>query len=189
MEITIAEVRLKGLSPYSPSRFYEMTKLEGETADNYEKRTWRERAHVNEKGFIILPVMGFKNGLDDAASRLSMKIPGMRNRTYKQYFESGTMVVDEIPIEPHLKKEDPEGEWLMVPPDGIRGSGKRVKKCFIRIANWAATVRFHILDPTITETVFAAHMEVFGSFIGIGRFRPARRGFYGRFAVQKIKWG
>jgi hypothetical protein len=188
MNISIAEVQIKGLSPYSPSKFHDTPKLEGETSDNYEKRTWRERVHADAKGNLTLPPMAFKNGLGEATQFFPMKIPGQRNATYTKHFEAGVMVVDEIPLTPPVKKSEVEGEWLLVPADGRRGGTTRVKKCFAVVRNWEATVRFHVLDPTITESVFATYMDHFGAFIGVGRFRPRRNGFYGRFEVKKIKW-
>ena len=89
---------------------------------------------------------------------------------------------------PAIKAADVKGEWLFVPSDGVRGSGKRVDKCFPVIHEWGGNVTFHVLDETITEDVFLNHLKQAGAFIGIGRFRPRNNGFYGRFAVQSVTW-
>ena len=86
------------------------------------------------------------------------------------------------------RKDAVAGEWLFVPASGRRGDGKRVLKCFPLIPEWHGRVTFHILDDTITEKVFARHLEQAGKFIGIGRFRPRNNGYYGRFAVEKLEW-
>lgn len=75
-----------------------------------------------------------------------------------------------------------------MPSDGVAGGGKRVDKCFPVIPQWQGTVTFYVLDETITEDVFRYHLEQAGSFVGIGRFRPRRGGFYGRFRVTDLKW-
>ena len=87
-----------------------------------------------------------------------------------------------------IKVDEVPGEWLFVPSDGVRGGSKRVDKCFPLIASWRGNVTFYILDPIITEEFFWPHLADAGSFIGIGRFRPSRNGFYGRFRIIGKKW-
>jgi hypothetical protein len=184
-----AIVTLESVSNYSQSRHYDeetVPKLKQELFNDYEKRTWRHRMHVNEGGYVFIPPMALKNCLSEAAKYKSEKIAGKGNTTYTKKFESGILVVD--PLVLPIKAEDVPGEWLFLPPDGIRGSGKRVNKCFPLIAHWAGEVTFYILDEIITEEIFVAHLKDAGSFIGVGRFRPSRNGFYGRFTVKKVIW-
>ena len=47
---------------------------------------------------------------------------------------------------------------------------------------------FYVLDDIITESVFAQVLRSAGLLVGLGRFRPENRGFYGRFQVDSIKW-
>jgi len=73
--------------------------------------------------------------------------------------------------------------------DGVRGSGKRVKRTFPIVAEWKGVVEYHVIDATITESVFRQHIECAGMFIGLGRFRPRQAGgTNGRFRVTKIEW-
>jgi hypothetical protein len=67
-------------------------------------------------------------------------------------------------------------------------SGKRVWRNFPRFDNWKADVNFYILADEITEDVFDEALRQSGAFVGIGRFRPEKGGFYGRFEVADIKW-
>jgi hypothetical protein len=96
------------------------------------------------------------------------------------------MVLDGLKLP--VKKDEVPGEWLFVPSDGKRGSGKRVDRCFPVVHEWKGDVQFHILDDVITPDVFEQHLKDAGNFIGIGRFRPRNNGYYGRFKVNKIKW-
>jgi len=177
---------LKSVSPYSQSRHHETPKLDRETADAYEKRTWQERVHADENGEVYIPPMAFKNCLSEAAKFLGKQIPGKGKSTYTKHFEAGILVMDTMKL--GIKKEDIPGEWLFVPADGIRGSGKRVMKCFTVIREWKGQMTFYILDETITKEVFEEHLKEAGNFIGIGRFRPRNNGFYGRFAIEKLEW-
>ena len=180
---------LESVSNYSQSRHYdedEVPKLKQEIPKDYETRTWRSRMHVNPDGFIFIPPMAYKNCLSEAAKYKSEKIPGKRNATYTKHFESGILVLEALVLP--IKAAEVPGEWLFVPSDGIRGSGKRVNKCFPLIAHWTGDVTFFILDEIITEEVFWPTLTDAGNFIGIGRFRPSKNGFYGRFRITKRKW-
>lgn len=122
----------------------------------------------------------------ECAKFLSAQIPGKGKATYTKHFEAGVLVMDGLVLPD--KRDDVKGEWLFVPSDGRPGGGSRVAKCFGVIPSWKGEVTFHVLDETITEPVFRHHLEEAGRFIGIGRFRPRNRGFYGRFKVVKLKW-
>lgn len=181
-----ATVHLKSISPYSQSRHYDVPKLDKENAKDFERRTWKNRLHVNEAGNVVIPPMAFKNCIAESAKYLSMQIPGKGKATYTKHVEAGILVLE--PMDLGIKQDDVPGEWFFVPSDGIRGSGKRVDKCFPVITKWSGKVDFVILDETITEEVFTHILSEGGKFIGIGRFRPRNNGFYGRFSVDKVDW-
>ncbi len=180
----IAKATLKSASPYSQSRFHNTEKLDKENHEDYEKRTWSNRLHVNKDGFVFMPPMSFKNCIAECAKYLSIQIPGKGKATYTKHFEAGVLVTESLDL--HFKKEDVEGEWLHVPSDGRRGGTKRVEKCFPYIPEWEGDVSFYIFDETITEDVFTTHLKQAGMFIGVGRFRPRNNGFYGRFTVEDV---
>lgn len=184
-----ATAHLSSVSPYSQSRHVnkdEFPKLDKESANDYEKRSWRERLHVNKDGNVYIPPMAFKNCIGEAAKYLSIQIPGKGKATYTKHIEAGVLVVD--PLVLPIKKEEAEGEWLFLPSDGVRGSGKRVDKCYPVIQKWAGSVQFLIFDDTVTQDVFEHILSEAGKFIGIGRFRPRNNGFYGRFNVDRVDW-
>lgn len=181
-----ASVQISSASPYSQSKFIQADKLPKELHDDYEKRTWRERLHVDSSGVVYIPPMSFKNCLSEAAKYLSMQIPGKGKATFTKHVEAGVLVTD--PLSLGVKASDVPGEWFHVPSDGQRGGSKRVLKCFPVISEWSGTVIFHILDETITQDVFTHILTEAGKFIGIGRFRPRNNGFYGRFNVDSVVW-
>lgn len=182
----LATVTLKAISPYSASRSHEVPKLEKEGHDEYDKRTWRDKAHVDDADQVYIPAMAFKQAIDAASKYLSLKIPGKRNATYTKHFTAGCLVVDPVPL--GIKKDALAMDRIYANADGIRGSGKRVWRQFPRVDSWKADVQFHLYDDEITKEVFEKVVTEAGRFIGIGRFRPEKGGFYGRFAVEKVKW-
>ena len=181
-----AKVKFTGVSPYSQGRFHATEKLEKENHADYEKRTWREKMHVNEDGYVFIPPMAFKNCIAECAKYISMQIPGKGKSTYTKHFEAGVLVTDPVILD--VKKDDVVDEWLHVPSDGRRGGTTRVLKCFPLIKKWSGEVSFFIFDDTVTEDAFTYHMKQAGQFIGVGRFRPRNNGYYGRFKIDSIKF-
>jgi hypothetical protein len=165
-----AIVTIRGLSPYSQSKAHEEPKLPKELPDAYEQRTWRCRMHT----------------IKDAAKYLSIQVPGKGKTTYTKHFDAGVMVPDGIVL-PVLAK-DADFDRLFVPSDGRPGGGRRVWKWFPRIDEWGGSFTCFVFDDIITEGVFKQVLGAAGQIIGLGRFRPRNRGFYGRFAVDRIVW-
>lgn len=183
-----ALVRIKGVGPYSQSRFHNTPKLnDKEQPDDYERRTWREKMHVDEQGFVKIPALAFKNCLSEAAKFLSVKISGRGKSTYTKHFEAGVLVIDDSPLA--IKKDEVAENWMFVPSDGRRGSGSRVMRCypFIR-PGWETTVEFYVFDDMITKDVFLYHLKQAGQLIGIGTFRVRNNGTFGRFQVLDLDW-
>lgn len=183
-----ATVTFTGVSTLSQGKHYskdEVPEKESETHAAYERRTWRHRMHVKE-GFVYLPPMGFQRCLLASAQRLGLKVPGKGQQKYTKSFEAGVMVTEPVVLD--VRAEDVPPEALFVPSDGVRGSGKRVTKLFPQIEKWGGTVKFFILDALITEDVFRRVLENAGALVGLGRFRPERGGYYGRFEVTDLKW-
>jgi len=178
---------LKSTSPLSFGRYYaqEVAKKDKESAADFEERTWRNRLHVTDDGFVLVPPLAFKNMLDASAKYLGMQIPGRGKATYRQRFASGVLVLR--PLVLPVKEAEVKGEWRHVPADGTPGGSKRVMKCFPVIPRWEGEVEIHVLDDTITQEVLEEHLVQAGQFIGLGSFRPENRGIYGRFKLVNLK--
>jgi hypothetical protein len=187
MHIAIAS--LKSLSPYSQSK--NIDKLEHpekpkESKDAYEERIWRAKAHVTDDGYIEIPPTAFANALMGAARRLQLQIPGKGKTQYTKYFEAGVQVME--PLKLPIKIDEVPRDRLFLNADGRVGGGTRVYRSFPRIQSWAGDVTFYILDDIIPEEIFTKVLRSAGMLVGIGRFRPENRGFYGRFTVTSIRW-
>ena len=182
-----AVCHLISTSPYSQSKAFEIDRLEGETLDAKESRTWREKCHSLPDGRVFIPPMAFTLALQYAAKRMGLKIPGGGNKTYSKTFQGGVLCIDPIVL-PNLKSEV-ACERVHVNADGVRGSGKRVFKNFPLIAEWKGQLVVQILSDEIPENVFETTLDYAGKFAGIGRFRPENGGYLGRFQATKVVWG
>ena len=182
-----AIVQLKSVSPYSPSRYHNIEKLEKESPDDYERRTWMHKAHYDKKTKqLFIPNMCFANSIKDAAQYSSIKVKGKGQATWTKHFDAGVMVVDSLPLP--ITVDEVEGEWLYLNSDGKRNSGSRVMRRFPLIREWEGEVSYIILDDTIDQEIFTDVLTTAGQLIGIGRFRPRNRGYYGRYQIQNLRW-
>jgi hypothetical protein len=193
MVMKIVTAKLRGIAPYSQSKHYVVDKLPGESHDDYYRRTWRNHLHVSKEGEVLIPPGSFKNCLSEAAQFMSIPVPGKGKATYTKNFEAGVLVVKPVMLGIHI--DDVICENLFLPSDGKRGGSKRVDKYYPLLVEWEPTVEFIIVDQTVlqttvadkTKTIFEHVLEGAGQFIGIGRFRPRKNGWYGRFNVVDFK--
>jgi len=187
-----ATVTLSSASPYSQSRRYdaEVPKLDKESSAAYDERCWREHQHYDKKtGEVFIPPMALKNALTGSAKYRGEKVQGKGAKTWTSYFTAGLLVTDPVMLGIH--KDKTESEAVYCDPLGKKGGsgGSQVLRRFPVIQEWSAKATFIILDETITKDVFTKVLIEAGQFVGLGRFRPANNGLYGRFHVgDDMKW-
>ena len=179
-------VTFESTAPYSQSRMHDTPKLPKELADAYEQRTWREKCNVNEAGEIVVPAMAFKQALDTVARRLGETIPGKGKATFTKHFVGGVLCAADLNT--GVNKDDVPAVTINANSDGVRGSGKRVKRTFPQITKWSGQTQFMIVDDTVTKDLFERYITEAGKFIGVGRFRPENGGMNGRFKPTKFEW-
>lgn len=187
MSTVIASCHLKSLSPYSQSRPHDTPKKEKELDDDYERRTWPDHLHVNKAtGQVFIPPGAFSQSILEAAKFLSLPVPGKGKATFTKNFEASVRVQE--PLVLPLKAADVQPDRLFLHANGQPGGGRRVWRYYPRIDAWEGVVRYYVLDPIITQDVFEKVLLASGSLIGIGRFRPRNRGYYGRFEILEVSW-
>ncbi len=180
------DVYFEGLAPYSASRAHQEAKPVGESDNAYEERTWRLKCHT-ENGKVYIPPMAFKMAVDRASKISGKQIPGKGKATYTKFFESGVIVTEPVFV---ADEKDIQCERIHANSDGVRGSGKRVWRKFPRLDKWGGVVRFTIIAPELIQApeVFEEAVKSAGVMVGVGRFRPERGGYFGRFDCTKFVW-
>lgn len=186
----IVAIQIEGVTPYSQSKMIDsevFPKKEKEGADEYDKRLWREKSTHNSSGEVCIPAMSLKMATDEAVKRLNLQIPGRGKSTYSKFFVAGQICEADVPL--GIQKDDLEYIDIWANADGVRGSGKRVRRRFPYIQEWSGVARFAILDDVIPNNVFEKAFVEAGRLVGIGRFRPEKGGYLGRFKVGGFQWG
>lgn len=189
----VCTATIKGISPYSPSLKHDTPKLPKEADDAYEERTWRNKCHVNDEGYVIIPPMNFKFALDDAAKWEGERIKGKGAKQWTARFVAGILIMEPLtlPVKASELGTGKYASWVFSYPmnvKGIRGPGARVMRTFPMIREWRGDVLINVLDDMIEEKTLEKYLNVAGKFIGIGRFAPRRGGYNGRFLVEKVAW-
>ena len=185
ISIIIAHCVIEGMSPYTQSRKYEDPKLEGESAEDYDRRCWRKHHYV-KNGTVHIPSMAIHFALTNAARYSKQQIPGQGKATWTQKFAAGIALLEDIDLGFDPEKTDYIDIYANA--DGIRGSGKRVMRRFPTMPHWHAEFDVHVLDPIITEDVFTEMLEIAGLYVGIGQYRPANGGNNGRWKILSVDW-
>jgi hypothetical protein len=182
-----AQIKLTGMSEIAFGRNHGTDKLEKESNDAYELRTWKEKCHFNDKGNVIITAFAIKNMLSESAKFLGIQIPGKGKSTYTKHFEAGIIILEPIVLNAS-RDEGIVPIKLFVPSDGIRGSSKRVFKYFPTVPNWEGLATITIIDETITKDVLVKHVQQAGQFIGLGSLRPRNNGVLGRFHAEVVSF-
>jgi len=184
-----AVVKFTGVTPYSASKMIdseEHPRLEKESVGDWDMRLWRRKATTNSDGVICIPAMGLKMAVDEAVKRLNLQIPGRGKSTYSKFFVAGQICDEDVPIGIHI--DDVQSITIWANADGVRGSGKRVKRKFPYVQRWSGSARFSILDDVIPNQIFEKAVIEAGRLVGVGRARPEKGGMLGRFKVDGVTW-
>lgn len=180
-----AIVTIKGNAPLSQSRKHESEKLDGESHEAYDIRTWREKCNYDHKGIVFVPAMAFKQAMDIAAKRLSIPDPDNKRATMTKYFVSDVLCEGNLSIGVH--KDEMPCVRIQANSDGVRGSGKRVPRTLPQIPEWKGQTTFLVIEEKVNPEMFEKVLSMAGRSVGVGQFRPEKGGLNGRFEVEGVK--
>jgi len=189
MNTSIARVTITGITPLSQSRGHDDPKLDGERPDDYDQRTWRSKLNTAERdgvSTVVIPAHGLHQAIAAAAKYSKRQIPGQGKATWTAKFTAGITLMEDPPL--GINPAAVDSVTISANADGVRGSGKRVRRKFPVMAKWSTSFDVIILDPIITQEIFSEMLTMAGMFIGIGRFRPEKGGTNGRFRIDNIAW-
>jgi hypothetical protein len=180
-----AIVSIKGTAPLSQSRMHRTPKLDGETFDELDRRTWREKCNYDQDGIVFVPAMAFKQAIDIAAKRLAIPDPDNKRAALTKFFVSDVICESNLSIGVH--KDKMPSVTINANSDGKRGSGSRVPRTLPQVQEWAGKTSFLVMEEKIKLADFERVLRAAGQSIGVGQFRPEKGGLNGRFEIESIK--
>ena len=193
MAIAEYEYRITGTDCLGFGGPFRTTKEDGESSDAYDLRCWPERAsYTDDPGNPIhLPALAVKKAMESYAAYSGEKIRGQGSKTWTQKFQRGVMELGLAYLwrgTERLNLQTLEPKKLFVPADGKPGGTKRVYRRFPYLkAGWSAEGRLAVVEPCITEERLLDFLNNAGIYVGVGFWRPERRGLWGRFIVDRLE--
>lgn len=180
----VAEVTIQGIGKLLQSRYHNEPKEGRESNEEYEKRTWKSRAHT-QGDEVCIPARAIKEALMAGAARADIKTKG--NATITKHFKSGVLIEGGLLPLGVNKREIIETPYLC-PTKGQKGDAKKVEKRFPAMLNWSVTFELHIIDNIITKEILLEVLKITGLFNGLGSYRVQNGGENGRFRVIEMLW-
>lgn len=181
-----AIVTIRGAAPLAQSKQHDAEWLDGESNDDYDKRTWREKCNVDGDGIVYIPAMALKQAMDTAAKRLAIPDPDNKRANLTKFFVSDCICENNLSIGVH--KDAMPSVRISANVDGVRGSGKRVPRTLPQIQEWGGSTSFLIMEEKIKPEIFEKVLRQVGQSIGVGQFRAEKGGLNGRFEITSIKF-
>lgn len=189
------KIEIKGISPVMFDKMYEDVRPAGSTGpkgnkDLSPREEAEPRLHLNDKGQICAPSEWIMNSMINAGRHIKLGKRQLSTTRDSQIPGFVTMLSGVyIPmLNPNTKKilTNKHCDWEV---DGrsIVTNGGRQMKYRPRVDEW--TIGFEIeYDPSeLSEAVIRELVDRSGRNVGIGSFRPQKRGPYGKFNVTSWK--
>lgn len=174
------EVSIEGISPLLMNRFRDV-QIEG-TA---KKRTGaltemdiKDKLYLDGKGKPYFPA-SYARGSAVTASK-QFKISGGGKRTYSNLVGSSINVLPEaIPL---------DGEYVPYRIAAVNPMTKgRMMVTRPRFDKWSATFKIELTDDSLPVSVLNEILEHAGRYVGIGDWRPEKKGMFGKFMLTSFK--
>jgi hypothetical protein len=180
----IYHATLESVTPYSQGRHHDTPKLEREGPEAYDKRTYLQRLHTS-MGEIYIPPMAFKLCLEETAQYLGMQVAGRGKATYTKHFRQGILINE--PVMLGLKPADTRLERIFTSLEPNKIKGPRGWRHFPVIDRWGGVLQITVVDEIITASILQQHLRLAGQITGIGIWRPANKGMWGKFKLLKLE--
>jgi len=174
------EVEIKGISPYLMHRFKEEGSDSG-SQTKIGKKDYKaeveEALYCSPEGEIYVPATQIKGTLIESGKQL--RVVGKGKSTYSKLF--GAFVLIEPDAIPMLnQKWEIDSRAVVIQKSRIM----RYRPVF---KEWGLKFNLMVMDDGIGLEVIKEGLNIAGNYIGIGDFRPAKKGSFGRFMVTSFK--
>ena len=173
-------VEIKGISPLLVNRFRDKTiegkskKRTGATIDEeIENKLWIHNKEISIPGVYI------RNSLIEAGKQF--KIVGKGKATYSKLIGA---TVEVNPEKITLKPQKYEVFSIAAVNPSTKG---RVMTHRPRFNEWNLNFEIVLNDDGIPTEVINEELEYAGRYVGIGDWRPAKKGMFGKFMITSFK--
>ena len=172
-------VAIKGVSPLLMNRFLPAELLETKVKHgNTKDVNVEDKLYVTEDGKPYVPSTYIRNSLIEAGK--SIQIKGRGKSTYSKLLGSSLIVQPDAILINSTSGWEPFTTTVVNPT--TKGRVMVTRPMF---KDWTLSFEAVVLDD-ISEEVFRNILDEAGRYVGIGDWRPAKKGMYGKFIVTKL---
>jgi hypothetical protein len=180
-------VVIEGITPLLMNRFTESSEvlLSSGTSPTYKsgsKGTPREQAepkrYADAKGTLYVPGPNIFAAL--IAAGTFHKAGKSKITTMKTSLVPAGILVEELVCSLNTDKWEVDSRSVVIPSTGGRVMCHRP-----RVDNWSCSFTLDVDESMFAPNLVRALVDDAGKKIGLGDFRPARKGPFGRFVVKK----
>jgi len=175
------KVEITGITPLlqnKPEQYgFDEQWVEKKASTDWEKESLK-KLYVDSDGNIYQPATHIDRALIEAGKKI--KVKGQGKATYSKLF--GSMIsVEEIEILHKIPKYETYKTLVVIP--STKGRIMRYRPMFKK---WA--LEFHIeAEDEIAKEVIREALDIAGKYVGIGDWRPEKKGKFGKFQVTSFK--
>ena len=174
-------VTIEGTTPILFNRFRDVA-IEGKS----KKRTGamaesdiEDKLYQDDNGKTQIPSVYLKNCITEASKQF--KIVGKGKSTYSK------LVASTVDIEPFMI-DLKAGKYEIFRISAVNPmTGGRMMVERPRYTKWGASFEIIINDPAVPVSVVQEILEHAGKYVGIGDWRPQKKGMHGKFAISEFK--
>ena len=179
---------IKGTSPLLMNRFTEEAELSVSSttkkATKANKGTPREqaekKAYIDEKGVLFVPGMNIYASIIEGGKFI--KIGKAKATNSKSSLIPAAMILEEERCTLGTKTLEVDSRSVVIP-----ATGGRIMAYRPRLDEWECSFTIDLFDPDILAPSDVRQIiDDAGKKIGLGDFRPSRKGPFGRFCV--VSW-
>lgn len=175
------QVEVKGITPLlqnKPEEYgFDVEWVQKKASNDYEKEAYK-KLYVNAEGIIYQPATHFERAIIEAGKKI--KVKGAGKATYSKLFGSMVSILEMDCV--HLNQDFEILKQLVVIPS-TKGRVMRYRPMF---KNWG--VRFTVeFEDEIGADAIKEALEIAGSYVGVGDWRPEKKGKFGKFQVVSFQ--
>jgi hypothetical protein len=182
------QVEIQGITPLLMNRFTEASevKMSGGTSTTYkgERGTSREqaapKAYMDDKGFLYVPGPNIFAAI--IAAGVFHKAGKSKVTTMKTSLIPAGIMIEELVCPLGTKEWEVDSRSVVIPSTGGRIMCHRP-----RVDKWTLSFTVDIDTEMFSPGLVRALVDDAGRKIGLGDYRPSRKGPFGRFNVKTWK--
>jgi len=185
MAVNIVTFKITGLSPVLMNNPASMSEDSGSGIKTRTKKETpeveaRKGLYTNDDGTLYLPSIAFRNSLWEGAAYQKIGKDAARNMIQAAVF----VVEEKVPLL-NPNNEKPITDWVIDSRTVvIKSTGGRIMRHRPKVPEWLCLLPLEVDSDYINSEIIETLFNRSGKITGVMDFRPAKKGWFGRYQVE-----